>query len=88
MAGDWFKLTIKGYYLKAETAAVDVYLADFRNNKSFLMKDWQKVDLTALGKVDSVAFSFSSSDNGDFGMNTPAYVCIDNIEFSQTISTK
>jgi len=88
VAGDWFKLTIKGYYSKAETAAVDVYLADFRNNKSFLMKDWQKVNLSALGKVDSVAFSFSSSDNGDFGMNTPAYVCIDNIEFSQTISAK
>ena len=52
------------------------------------MKDWEKVNLSAMCKVDSVAFSFSSSDNGDFGMNTPAYVCIDNIEFSQTISAK
>lgn len=26
VAGDWFKLTIKGYYSNAETAAVDVYL--------------------------------------------------------------
>lgn len=88
VSGDWFKLTIKGYLSKAETSSVDVYLADFRNNNSFLMKNWQKVDLASMGKVDSVAFSFSSSDNGDFGMNTPAYVCIDNIEFTQNIYAK
>jgi hypothetical protein len=88
VSGDWFKLTIKGYKSKAETAGVDVYLADFRDGKTFLMKNWQKVDLSALGMVDSVAFSFASTDNGDYGMNTPAYVCIDNIEFTQTISTK
>ncbi len=87
-AGDWFKLTIKGYKSKVETAEVDIYLADFRNGKTFLMKNWQKVNLSALGKVDSVSFSLASTDNGDYGMNTPAYVCIDNIEFTQTISTK
>ena len=88
VSGDWFKLTMKGFLSKTETASVDVYLADFRNSKSFLMKNWQKVDLKSMGKVDSIAFSFSSSDNGDFGMNTPAYVCIDNIEFTQIISVK
>ncbi|MGB0428805.1 MAG: T9SS type A sorting domain-containing protein [Flavobacteriales bacterium] len=31
-------------------------------------------------------FKFSSSDNGAFGMNTPAYACIDNILFEEYFS--
>jgi len=86
VSGDWFKLNIKGFYSKVETANVDVYLADFRDGKSFIMKEWKKVDVSSLGKVDSVSFSFTSSDNGDYGMNTPAYVCLDNIEFTQKVT--
>lgn len=85
---DWFKVIFKGFLNKATTGSVEYYLADFRNGKSFMANTWNRVDLSALGKVDSVAISFSSTDNGSFGMNTPAYVCIDNIEFSQKISTK
>lgn len=85
-SGDWFKLTISGYYAKAETSKVDVYLADFRDGKSFIMNKWQKVDVSALGKVDSVSFSFSSTDNSDWGINTPAYVCIDNVEYEQELT--
>lgn len=88
VSGDWFKVSIKGFKSKIETAGVDVIMADFRDGKTFIMNKWQKVDLNALGKVDSVAFSLSSSDNGNFGMNTPAYVCIDNIEFTQTLISK
>jgi hypothetical protein len=31
------------------------------------------------GTIHKIAFSFESSDMGDWGMNTPAYACIDNI---------
>lgn len=86
-AGDWFKLTITGFRTKVQTGGVDVYLADFRNGKSTLLKSWQKLDLSALGIVDSVAFSFDSSDKGQWGVNTPTYVCIDNIEFSKVTAT-
>ena len=86
-AGDWFKVTITGYRTKIQTGGVDVYLADFRNGKTSLLKAWQKVDLSALGLVDSVAFSFDSSDKGQWGVNTPSYVCIDNIEFTKTLAT-
>ena len=89
VAGDWFKVIIKGFKAKTPTSSVDVYLADFRNGKSEILKTWRKVDISALGQVDSVAFSFDSTDKDPvYGMNTPAYVCIDNIEFTQTISTK
>lgn len=86
--GDWFKVIIKGFKAKAATGNVDVFLADFRNGKNVLLNTWQKVDVSALGQVDSVAFNFESSDIGSFGMNTPAYVCIDNIVFTQAIHAK
>jgi len=88
VAGDWYKVTITGYLNSVKTTAVDYYLADFRNGKTFLSNTWNKADVSALGKVDKVTFSFDSSDQGQWGMNTPAYCCIDNIEFTQTFSTK
>lgn len=80
-AGDWFKVTITGYKNKVKTSAVDYYLADFRNGKTFLSDNWNKVDLTALGSVDLVTFTFDSSDKGQWGVNTPTYVCVDNIGY-------
>lgn len=89
VAGDWYKVTITGYLNGTKTTAVDYYLADFRDGKTFLSNTWNKVDVSALGKVDKVTFSFDSSDKDPvYGMNTPAYCCIDNIEFTQTFSTK
>jgi len=86
--GDWFKVIIKGYFDATETGAVEFYLADFRDGKSKLLKIWEKVDLSSLGKVNKIQFTFDSSDKGMFGVNTPKYVCLDNIELEQTISNK
>jgi len=82
---DWFKVVIKGYKSKVLTSSVDVYLADFRSGKSVILKDWTKVDLSSLGQVDSVAFTFDSTDKFGEWLNTPAYACIDNITFEQEI---
>jgi hypothetical protein len=80
-AGDWFKLTATGYDAAGtQTGTHDIYLADYRDGKSFLMADWTKVDLTSLGKVNKVKFSLDSSDKGDW-VNTPTYFCIDNIAY-------
>ena len=79
---DWFLLTIKGYTNgNLTTDSVDFYLADYRfsnNAQDYIVKDWQWVDLTSLGVIDSVYFSLTSSDVGGFGMNTPGFFCIDN----------
>ena len=82
--GDWFKVIVTGYLNSTETSKVEYYLADFRDGKTFLSKTWNKVDVSSLGQVDKVTFTFDSSDKGSFGINTPQYVCIDNIEFTQT----
>jgi len=79
---DWFKLTIKGYFQNTLIAdSVEFYLADYRftnNNLDYIVDTWQWVDLQSLGNVDSLIFSLSSSDVGMYGMNTPAFFCIDN----------
>ena len=80
--GDWFKLTITGYDVDGEvTDTKDYYLADLRDedaSKHYIINDWRYVDLSALGKVKKIGFELSSSDGGEWGMNTPAYFCFDN----------
>jgi len=78
--GDWFKLTITGYNVTGEvTGTKEFYLADLRNEETaYIINDWRYVDLSGLGKVAKLGFEMSSSDNGDYGMNTPAYFCFDN----------
>ncbi|MEI8272869.1 MAG: DUF4465 domain-containing protein [Paludibacter sp.] len=85
VAGDWFKVSIIGYKNNVQSGSVDYYLADFRNGKTFILKTWTIVDLTSLGEVDKVSFDFDSSDKGQW-INTPTYVCIDNIYFTQNYS--
>ncbi len=80
---DWFKLTIKGYRAGALTTdSVDFYLADFHpagTANDSIIKGWHWVNLMPLGKVDSLHFKLTSTDNDSvYGMNTPAYFCIDN----------
>ena len=83
---DWFMLTIKGYDKGAYTDSVNFYLADYRfkdNDSDYIVKTWKWVDLQKLGAVDSVTFVLHSSDTGAYGMNTPAYFCMDN--FNDTV---
>ena len=53
-------------------------MADLRDDKAYIINDWRYVDLSGLGKVSKLSFALSSTDNGDWGMNTPAYFCFDN----------
>ncbi len=80
--GDWYLLSVQGYSGGVlQPATVGIYLADFLfpdPTKNFILNTWKWVDLTPLGNVDSVQLSLTSSDNGMYGMNTPAYFCIDN----------
>ena len=81
--GDWFKLTVTAVDKSDSPTgnAVEVYLADFRTASSpGILTQWKKVDLTPLGnKVHALKFTLTSSDTGDWGMNTPDYFCFDNL---------
>ena len=78
---DYFKLHIYGYFNGSIADSTEFYLADFTHADSsldYIVTDWQYVELSP-GPYDSVRFNLSSSDVGAFGMNTPAYFCIDNV---------
>jgi hypothetical protein len=85
---DYFLLTVKGYDAKgAEKGVVEFYLADFRTTTSSgIITNWKKVDLSSLGAVNKITFSLTSSDNGAYGMNTPAYFCIDDIAIQKEVA--
>ena len=66
------------------TDSVDIYLADFRfsdNTQDYILEDWTTFDLSALGIITKVTFSFGSSDVGQFGINTPTYFAMDNMRY-------
>jgi len=74
--GDWFKLTITGKNANnLSTGSVEVLLAEGTN----IINTWLWSDLSSLGMVKCLEFRLSSSDVGAFGMNTPAYFCMDNL---------
>ncbi|MCB0685231.1 MAG: DUF4465 domain-containing protein [Saprospiraceae bacterium] len=80
---DFFRMTFRKYQdgLISEDS-IDFYLADFRFENSaedYIVDDWVYIDLSSFGQMDSLSISLSSSDVGVFGMNTPAYFCVDRI---------
>jgi hypothetical protein len=83
---DWFMLTVTGKNADGLTiGTVDFYLADYRftdNSEDYIVDSWQYIDLSSLGTVKSIEFALSSSDTGEWGMNTPAYFALDSIEYT------
>lgn len=83
---DWLLLTITGKDIHGvSTGKVEVYLSDFRTeNAPGVLKEWKKIELGSLGdKVHSIHFEITGSDMGDFGINTPTYFCIDDIQVTR-----
>lgn len=72
--GDWYMLRITGKDADGNVmGAVDYNLATGTD----IVNTWEWVDLRSLGMVKSLEFTLSSSDTGEFGMNTPAYFAMD-----------
>lgn len=81
--GDFFRVTIAGINARgAVTDSIHVYLADFRDGKKNICNTWTQIPLSRLGLVKSLVFTFTSTDSGVYGINTPAYACIDNLQYT------
>ena len=78
-AQDKFTLTIKGFNGENETGTIEFLLADGLD----IVNTWQQVDLTKLGKVTKIQFSLSSTDVGQWGINTPLYFCLDQLTVTE-----
>ena len=85
---DFFKVWIIGENVDGtEKDSVEFFLADYRfadNTQDYIVNTWESIDLLTFSfSVDKVSFKFESSDNGQWGMNTPAYFAIDDIEYEE-----
>jgi hypothetical protein len=49
------------------------------NTLDYISKEWEYYDLSSVGAIKYLIFNFASSDTSTYGINTPTYVCIDNI---------
>lgn len=84
---DFLKVVIVGRdAANAVTDEIEFFLADYSftdNSQDYIVDEWTQVDLSTLGvDVRSIEFYFESSDTGNWGINTPTYVAIDNLAFS------
>ena len=80
---DWFLLKILCYNLSDVLVdSVELYLADYRfadNTQDYIQKGWTTVSLTSAEALGRLKFNLTSSDEGQWGMNTPAFFAIDNL---------
>lgn len=87
---DYFKLLVSGLDQDGiPTDTLEFFLADFRfedSSMDYILKTWKWFDISSLGKVKTLYFSMRSSDVGDYGMNTPAYFCMDNFTSAELTS--
>lgn len=86
---DWFRVSVIGYQNGVKkNDSVIFYLADYRANgtiNDYAVKNWQYVNCSSIGTVDSIQFMMSSSDTGAFGMNTPGFFSMDNFTTMSTV---
>ncbi|MGN0281767.1 MAG: DUF4465 domain-containing protein [Prevotella sp.] len=88
--GDALEVIATGYLNGNKTGEVRGYLAcmlgyDNDNPKyNFITTDWRKMEMSELGIVDKVVFHMKSTDVDSEGrMRTPAWFCIDGLQFLQ-----
>jgi hypothetical protein len=81
---DWFKLTVYGTDATGKVLPKNVsfYLADYRGVSDYVVKEWTSLDLSPLADAQCLYFNLTSSDVGDWGMNTPGYFAIDNLKLA------
>ncbi len=87
---DFFSITFYGYNADFElTDSVEFFLADYRdanNSNDYIVKNWTWVNLKSLGNIRYLGIEFSSSDVGQFGINTPTYACVDSLVYKNSSS--
>lgn len=74
---DWLKCTVKGTCQDGTSVTYDIDLA----SKGGYVKIWKATEgmgSTFLNIV-KLEFTFSGSRTGEYGLNTPAYMCIDDL---------
>ncbi|GEM_PF-3213122 len=79
--GYFFKVVATGYNGETKTGEIDINLAEGEN----VIENWTNIDLSSLGAVTKVVFTFDGSDQGAYGLQTPKYFAFDNIKLGETV---
>ena len=77
---DYLNCTVEGY--SSDSTLVGTVKIDLASNGKYV-DTWKQADLSKLKGVKYVKFTFTGSDTGDYGLNTPAYICIDNLRYEK-----
>lgn len=75
--GDRFALIIHGVAPDGTEKTVETDLASGKNGDLTINRQWKYVDLSALGAVNEIYFTVTTTDKGLYGDNTPGYFCLD-----------
>lgn len=81
--GDYFKVT----FTADNGNSVEFYLADYTSETEadhYIVDDWKWLDLSSLGTVKTISFSFDGTVKNDYGIVTPLYFCMDNLTIEET----
>ncbi|MBO5721405.1 MAG: DUF4465 domain-containing protein [Bacteroidales bacterium] len=85
--GDYFKVIAYGVKADNSVETAEFTLAEFKNGSLQQVTEWTWWDLSSLGTIKEVYFTMESSDTGQWGMNTPAYFCMDRISVSNPVAS-
>lgn len=78
-ADDWFKCVL--YPTPTEGVGGARYEIDLAKDGDYV-KEWKYCDLSnvdAFKNIKSISFSFEGTKKNDYGITTPAYICIDDL---------
>lgn len=88
---DSFTLWIYQYFSNNTVDSTRIDLANFTSNNSdehYILDTWTTVRFNSTIPSDSIKFKLVSSDNGQFGMNTPAFFALDNVKLDVQSSSQ
>ena len=81
-ASDWFRCVVYPQPAEEGMDSGARYEIDLASNGDYV-KEWKYCDLSgvaAFKNIKSIGFGFEGSKQNDYGVTTPAYMCIDDME--------
>lgn len=79
--GDYCELIAHGVKTDGTETTTSIRLADCTGTDTdkWFIDEWTVFNLTPLGEITDIYFTMKSTDEGQWGMNTPAFFCIDRL---------
>ena len=79
--GDYLKVVFTPYADDAPAGnGVECYVVDYRDGKRFVADNWQEFTLN-LPVANRIRVTIETTDVGDWGANTPLYICMDDFTY-------